>query len=169
MILPPAAFHALDEAPPSAERSAVMSKVRSSNTRPEMIVRSELHQLGYRYKLHDARLPGKPDLAFPSRTTAIFVHGCFWHRHQGCRRASTPKTRRQYWEAKFRRNVDRDVANVDALERLGWTVLILWECEISGRDWIVRVRQVLDRVSTVVRPSHQYEDGTRGLLLRTQK
>ena len=95
------------EPPPDARRSALMSRVRGRHTSPEMVVRKALHRHGYRYRLHDKRLPGKPDLVLPRLRVVILVHGCFWHRHHGCRAASTPKTRSSFWEEKFARNVER--------------------------------------------------------------
>lgn len=127
-----------------AERSAIMAAVRSQNTTPERIVRSTLHRLGYRYRLHDPRLAGKPDLSFPSRHVALFVHGCFWHRHPGCKRASVPVARQDYWLTKFERNVCRDSENRLKLERLGWTVLVVWECQLREADWTVSIRATLD-------------------------
>lgn len=99
-----------------------------------MAVRRAAHRLGYRFRLHRRSLPGRPDLVFPSRRAAIFVHGCFWHRHGGCRKASTPKTRVEFWEAKFARNVERDAEVQQRLRAAGWRVLVIWECEI-GRNW----------------------------------
>jgi DNA mismatch endonuclease (patch repair protein) len=127
-----------------AERSAIMARVRSWNTTPERIVRSALHKLGYRYRLHDPRLPGRPDLSFPSRRVALFVHGCFWHRHPNCKRASTPVARQEYWCTKFERTTARDSRNCVELEQNGWTVLILWECQLRSIDWIPRVQRALD-------------------------
>ncbi len=101
-----------------------------------MIVRRAAHALGYRFRLHRKDLPGRPDLVFPSRRAVIFVHGCFWHRHPGCRMASTPKTRVEFWSAKFDRNVQRDAAVIDALEAAGWRVLVIWECETRDRKWL---------------------------------
>jgi DNA mismatch endonuclease, patch repair protein len=117
------------EPPPSHERSALMARVPSHGTRPEMAVRRAAHQLGFRYRLHRRDLPGTPDLVFTRFRTVVFVHGCFWHRHSGCRRATTPKTRRDFWQAKFDANVDRDRRTVVALEAAGWTVAVVWECE----------------------------------------
>ncbi len=110
-------------------RSALMSKVRGKDTSPEMRVRRLLHSLGYRYRLHDKKLPGKPDLTFVSRRKVIFVHGCFWHRHPGCKKATTPKTRTGYWETKFENNVRRDEQVLGELEKSGWDVIVIWECE----------------------------------------
>lgn len=121
-----------------------MAAVRGSNTTPERLVRSTLHRLGYRYRLHDRRLPGRPDMSFPSRRVALFVHGCFWHRHSGCKRASTPVAHQDYWQAKFERNVLRDSKNQRALEEQGWRVIIVWECQLRNGDWIVPVQQALN-------------------------
>lgn len=110
-----------------------MARVRGRNTRPEMTVRRLVHNLGYRYRLHLADLPGKPDLVFGRRRKVIFVHGCFWHQHPGCRRATKPTTNREFWSDKLQRNVDRDAAQLAALEVQGWQALIIWECEIKKR------------------------------------
>lgn len=112
-----------------ATRSAIMSRIRSRDTKPEMIVRRIAHRLGYRFRLHRRDLPGSPDLVFPRYSAIILVNGCFWHRHEGCRNASNPKSRVEFWEDKFRRNVARDRENQSALRDLGWRVLIIWECE----------------------------------------
>ena len=134
------------EPPPDARRSALMSRVRGRHTSPEMVVRKALHRHGYRYRLHDKRLPGKPDLVLPRLRVVILVHGCFWHRHHGCRAASTPKTRTSFWEEKFARNVERDRRDIAALERLGWRVHIVWECETNGRggDFLPHTLAFLD-------------------------
>jgi DNA mismatch endonuclease (patch repair protein) len=110
-----------------------MRKVRGANTTPELKVRSMLHRAGYRFRLHRKDLPGKPDIVLSSRKSVVFVHGCFWHRHPGCRAASSPSTRAEFWNAKFARNVARDIENVRDLERTGWRVHIVWECETNGR------------------------------------
>lgn len=138
--------------PLSPQRSAIMARVRSSNTAPEMIVRSALHRLGFRYVLHDNRLPGRPDLSFPSRRAAIFVHGCFWHRHDRCRRAAMPKARSDYWRKKFDRNVDRDRRNQSALRTLGWCVIVIWECELKASDWISKVQTALNEPTSSAAP-----------------
>jgi DNA mismatch endonuclease, patch repair protein len=115
----------------SAERrSANMSRIRSKNTQPEMIVRRLLHGLGYRYSLHRRDLPGAPDLVFPSRKKIIFVHGCFWHQHKGCIDGRMPKSRADYWQPKLLRNIQRDRRNLSKLRRGGWKVLRLWECDV---------------------------------------
>lgn len=119
-----------------------MANVRSANTKPEMIVRRVAHGLGYRYRLHVRSLPGSPDLVFPRKKKVIFVHGCFWHRHDGCSRTTVPKTRTDYWNAKFSANVLRDAAQATALRGLGWSVLTIWECETRDHP---ALRQVISR------------------------
>ena len=106
-----------------------MAQVKGKNTKPELIVRRVLHALGYRFRLHRGDLPGRPDIVLPKHKTAIFVHGCFWHRHPGCAKSSTPKTRVDFWQDKFETNIARDARNVKALKNAGWKVLIVWECE----------------------------------------
>jgi len=115
--------------PTDPARSAQMALVRSRDTKPEMRVRRALHAEGLRYRLHDRRLPGSPDLVFPSRGVVLFVHGCFWHRHEGCAATRLPKSRLEFWEPKLMANVARDQRQREALEALGWTVLVIWECE----------------------------------------
>lgn len=110
-----------------------MRSVRGKNTTPEMKVRSALHRGGYRFRLHRKDLPGKPDIVLSSRRVVVFVHGCFWHRHPGCRAASSPSTRIAFWQDKFARNVERDRQAVEALERAGWAVHVVWECETKGK------------------------------------
>ena len=113
-------------------RSRMMAGIKGRNTRPEMIVRRFLHANGYRFRLHRRDLPGSPDIVLPRFRTCIFVHGCFWHRHAGCRYATTPKTRPEFWQTKFERNVDRDVRARAALVADGWTVVTIWECELKS-------------------------------------
>jgi DNA mismatch endonuclease (patch repair protein) len=117
------------EAPVTVQRSALMSKVRSKNSRPEIRVRRATHALGFRFRLHRRDLPGTPDLVFPKLRSIIFVHGCFWHRHRNCVRCTNPKTRTPFWETKFTQNVARDRRNISALRKMGWRVLVVWECE----------------------------------------
>ena len=110
-------------------RSEMMSGIRGRDTTPEIVVRRIAHRLGYRFRLYRKDLPGRPDLVFPRYRTVVFVHGCFWHRHGGCQYTYTPKTRVQFWTGKFRENVARDRRNEAALIRLGWQVIVIWECE----------------------------------------
>ena len=121
-----------------------MSRIRGTNTRPEMAVRSMLHRMGYRFRLHRGDLPGRPDIVLSGRRTAVFVHGCFWHRHPGCRFAYQPKSRKTFWQRKFEDNVARDTRNREALLALGWNVVLVWECELRDHSGLQeRLRQVL--------------------------
>lgn len=113
------------------ERSRMMSRIRGKDTRPEKQVRSLLHGMGYRFRLHRKDLPGHPDIVLPKYRTVILVHGCFWHRHRGCKYAYQPKSRVGFWRKKFRENVERDKRNMKALGDLGWNVVVVWECELS--------------------------------------
>jgi DNA mismatch endonuclease (patch repair protein) len=111
-----------------------MRSIRKRDTRPEMRVRSLAHALGYRFRLHRRDLPGSPDLVFPARRKAIFVHGCFWHQHVGCHLTRQPKTRPDYWPAKLARNVARDAQVRERLEQAGWQVMVVWECETKDAE-----------------------------------
>ncbi len=127
-----------------------MSRIRSKNTGPEMIVRSALHRMGYRFRLHVRKLPGTPDIVLPKRRIAIFVHGCFWHRHPDCKYAYTPKSRPEFWLAKFRDNVARHDVVARQLADLGWTVLVIWECETVDREqFAARLKQAIESLSAV--------------------
>ena len=119
----------------SEQRSMNMSAIKSKNTKPEIKVRKVLHSMGYRFRLHRKDLPGSPDIVLPKYKTVIFVHGCFWHRHKNCKYASTPKTRQEFWEAKFRENINRDKLNQENLSSKGWKIIIVWECEIKDKDF----------------------------------
>ena len=114
------------------ERSERMSRIRSSNTSPELALRRALHALGFRFRLHRKDLPGKPDIVLPQCKTVVFVHGCFWHRHPGCKVATTPKSNTEFWVEKFDRNIARDTRSIGLLEAQGWKVIIAWECELSS-------------------------------------
>lgn len=114
------------------ETSRRMAAVRRQNTAPEQSVQSCLSSLGYEFKTHATHLPGTPDIVFSAEMKAIFVHGCYWHRHPGCKFATTPKTNVQYWKDKFADNVRRDKAAIDSLRELGWCVLVVWSCEVSA-------------------------------------
>jgi DNA mismatch endonuclease (patch repair protein) len=126
------------------ERSALMGKIRSKDTKPEMLVRRHLHALGYRFRLHDATLPGKPDVVLPGRRVVIFVQGCFWHWHgEACNiRPGKPRTNPEKWEAKLQGNVARDVRHQQALREGGWRVLTVWECELK----VAHRQATLDRL-----------------------
>ncbi|MGA2940135.1 MAG: DNA mismatch endonuclease Vsr [Syntrophobacteraceae bacterium] len=112
-------------------RSWNMSRIRGTNTKPEMAVRSLLHKLRFRFRLHLKTLPGKPDIVLPRYGAVIFIHGCFWHRHSGCKFAYSPKSRQEFWEGKFLQNVVRHEIACRTLEKKGWRILVIWECEVS--------------------------------------
>ena len=115
------------------QRSELMGRIRGVDTKPELFVRRALHALGYRFIPHVRRLPGCPDLVFSRRRAVIFVHGCFWHRH-GCKKTYFPKSRREFWETKFAKNVERDKRDQKLLVEAGWRVLIIWECEVESDE-----------------------------------
>jgi DNA mismatch endonuclease (patch repair protein) len=124
-------------------RSWNMSRIRGENTRPERAVRSLLHRMGFRFRLHRRDLPGTPDIVLPKYRTVVFVHGCYWHRHPGCRYAYTPKSRVEFWKTKFSQNVKRDVRVRSELEALGWNIVVVWECELQDSEALAeRLRQI---------------------------
>ena len=120
------------------QRSRCMAAIRGKDTKPEMIVRRLVHALGYRYRLHVRSLPGCPDLVFRPRQKVIFVHGCFWHRHSCKLGTPVPRTRSEFWKAKLDGNVSRDTRNAEELQRLGWSVLVIWECEVTDIESVGR-------------------------------
>jgi DNA mismatch endonuclease (patch repair protein) len=120
------------------QRSRLMSRIRGKDTSPELKVRRTVHALGFRFRLHRRDLPGSPDLVLPSHRKVIFVHGCYWHRHAGCRYAYFPKSNVAFWQSKFDANVSRDRRAIDALEAVGWTVHVIWECETQNADALRR-------------------------------
>ena len=127
------------------QRSRNMSKIRGKNTKPEMIVRSTCHELGLRYRLHRKDLPGTPDLVFPKYRLCLFVHGCFWHRHPGCKYAYTPKSRLDFWLPKLAKNIERDSKAQRALEAAGWRVSVIWECQTESKDALrTKIRKMVD-------------------------
>lgn len=114
-------------------RSRMMSRIRGRNTRPEVALRKALHRRGFRFRLNAKKLPGSPDIVLPKWKTVLFVHGCYWHRHPGCRKATTPSSNAEFWTEKFRQNVERDARNIRDLREAGWRVGVVWECAI-GRE-----------------------------------
>jgi DNA mismatch endonuclease (patch repair protein) len=126
-------------------RSANMARVRGKDTGPEIVVRRLAHRLGLRFRLHRKDLPGRPDLVFPKYRLVVFVHGCFWHRHSNCKRATTPATRQAFWQAKFDATVARDARQQAQLEAAGWRVVTLWECEL--KDEASLGKRLLDAAS----------------------
>lgn len=125
-----------------AKRSSMMSGIRGKDTDPELRVRSHLHRAGLRFRLHAKGLPGRPDIVLPRWRTVVFVHGCFWHRHPGCRYAYTPSSNRPFWRSKFAANVERDRRKVRQLRKAGWTVLTVWECRTSSPQLDHLVRRI---------------------------
>lgn len=120
------------------ERSQIMARVKGKDTTPELVIRKIIHSLGYRYRLHSSSLPGKPDIVFPSRQKIIFVNGCFWHGHKCKRGKRTPKSNREYWVDKIKRNVDRDKKHIRRLRLLGWMCLVIWECQMKDKDKLTK-------------------------------
>jgi DNA mismatch endonuclease (patch repair protein) len=112
------------------QRSVLMSKVHATDTKPEIMLRKELFHRGFRYRKNVANLPGKPDIVLPKYCAIVFIHGCFWHQHPGCKEAIRPKSRQEYWEVKLDRNIKRDAETIEKLTKLGWRVYIVWECEL---------------------------------------
>lgn len=126
------------------QRSERMGRVRNKDTRPEIDLRRVVFSLGYRYRLHSSRLPGHPDLIFAGRKKVIFMHGCFWHRHEGCPLCRMPKSRLDFWRPKLEKNRERDLENQERLRRLGWGFLVVWECELKDRPSLeARLRSFL--------------------------
>ena len=132
------------------ERSRLMSKVRSKDTTPELRVRRSAHSLGLRFRLHQRNLPGTPDLVFPKHKVAILVHGCFWHHHSGCKRASIPKTRAEFWQKKLDRNIERDNTTFVALQDAGWRPEVIWECQTSSSQ---NLRQRIEQIFSPNKPN----------------
>ncbi len=129
-----------------------MSRVRGKNTTPEMRTRRCAHAMGLRFRLHRKDLPGKPDLVFPKHRLAVFVHGCFWHRHPHCSKASSPKSRTEYWQAKFEANVTRDAQVEKKLEAMGWRVEVVWECETRDQE------ALRNRLDGILDPNRSTDD-----------
>ncbi|MFT8705088.1 very short patch repair endonuclease [Bifidobacterium aquikefiricola] len=132
---------------PRGSRSYIMSRIRGRDTKPEIMVRRYLFSRGLRFRKNDPRYPGKPDVVLPKYHTAIFINGCFWHHHQGCRYATTPKSNVEFWTQKFLRNQHRDTAEVTALTQLGWHVIVVWECELKKPVCAERLAQLYEEIS----------------------
>lgn len=132
------------------KRSWNMSRIQSKNTKAELAVRSSLHKIGYRFRLNDKTLPGKPDIVLPKYKTVIFVHGCFWHRHSGCKYAYIPKSRIDFWNNKFTDNIERDKRNISALQKEGWCPIVIWECKIK-KDLAFAIH----RISAILNSKHE--------------
>ncbi len=131
------------------QRSEIMAKVRSQDTKPEVLVRSLIHRMGFRFRLHNKHLPGNPDIVLPRHKKIVFVHGCFWHQHEGCPHAARPASNIAYWNKKLDGNVRRDRANLEKLAALGWRVLVIWECETRNREQLIlRLQEFLINAET---------------------
>ena len=116
-----------------------MANISGKDTAPEMIVRKTIHKLGFRYRLHVDKLPGKPDLVLPRHRKVIFVHGCFWHGHEGCKRSKRPTTNKDFWNEKIERNIQRDNKAKQELEKLGWQVLAIWQCQTKNKEMLLSI------------------------------
>lgn len=148
------------------KRSWNMSRIRGRNTTLELVVRSILHRMGYRFKVADRELPGRPDIVLKKHKTVVFVHGCFWHRHLGCPDTTTPKTRTLFWQEKFNSNVLRDRRNRRALNKLGWKVLVVWECQIKKNPLAVAARLLRALPKTTADRKKNHEIPSRKDLFR---
>jgi DNA mismatch endonuclease (patch repair protein) len=135
-------------------RSALMRRVKQTNTKPEVSIRRLLHHRGFRYLIGDRRLPGTPDLVFPRHKTVVFVHGCFWHGHT-CRQGRLPSTNVEYWKPKIARNRARDARKERALKDLGWRVLVVWECQFRTRDLDNAVDELASKITASLRPNRR--------------
>jgi len=135
-----------------AKRSWNMGRIKGVNTKPEIIVRSELHKAGFRFRLHQQSLPGKPDIVLPKFKSVVFVHGCFWHRHNRCKYAYIPKSRVEFWNNKFIENVRRDKKNQAALKQAGWKIFIIWECVIDNND---KLKECIKKIASALISQHQ--------------
>ncbi|WP_307343902.1 very short patch repair endonuclease [Caldalkalibacillus uzonensis] len=124
------------------KRSEIMSNIKNQNTKPELLIRSLLHKMGYRFRLHRKDLPGRPDLVLPKYKTVIFIHGCFWHQHPNCKKATIPKRNREFWLKKLTRNMERDQQVIEELESMGWNIIIIWECQVKKN-----IKEVMDKIT----------------------
>lgn len=132
-------------------RSWNMSRIKGKDTKPELLLRSLLHQKGFRFRIHDKRLPGKPDIVLPRHKTVILVHGCFWHRHPNCLYASTPKSREKFWLKKFEDTIRRDKKQETKLKKEGWNLIIVWECELKKNS-----HDVIEKISSAIYGKQEY-------------
>ena len=142
-------------------RSRMMAGIKGKDTKPELVLRRALHARGFRYRLHSKNVPGRPDLVFPKHHAIVFVHGCFWHRHEGCRYTTTPSTRPEFWQAKFDSNVIRDAAIRDQLIETGWRVATVWECSLRKTDQMATTVELLS--TWLLSDSRQLEIGEKDI------
>ena len=144
------------------QRSHCMSCIRGKDTKPEILVRKGLHARGFRFRLQDRKLPGRPDIVLPKYGVAIMVNGCFWHGHKGCRYATKPKSNVEFWETKIARNKHRDEVTSAHLEALGWTVIVVWECELRGKETAeARIQTLAEEIRSAGELKKQKEDRRR--------
>lgn len=144
------------------QRHHCMSRIRGKDTKPELLVRKGLHARGFRFRLQDRKLPGRPDIVLPKYGVAIMVNGCFWHGHKGCRYATKPKSNVEFWEAKIARNKHRDEVTAAHLEALGWTVIVVWECELRGKETAeARIQTLAEEIRSSGELKKQKEDRRR--------
>ncbi len=127
-------------------RSEIMSSIRGQNTKPEMIVRKYLFSKGFRYRLHDKSLPGKPDIKLTKYNSLVFINGCFWHGHADCKIYVMPKTNKKFWYSKIENNVERDKRNIELLKNLGWKIIIVWECEIKRKNREFALQNLVNKI-----------------------
>lgn len=142
-------------------RSRMMAGIKGKDTKPELVLRRALHARGFRYRLHSKNVPGRPDLVFPKHHAIVFVHGCFWHRHEGCRYTTTPSTRPEFWQAKFDANVIRDAAKRHQLIETGWRVATVWECSLRNTDRLAGTVELL--AAWLLSDSRQLEIGEKDI------
>lgn len=147
-----------------AQRSERMSRIRGQHSKPELALRRALHRLGMRFRLHARDLPGKPDLVFPRYKAVVFVHGCFWHRHEGCKIATTPKSNTSFWVEKFSKNVARDTRVAATLKELGWRVFIVWECDLT----LSKVEETATQLADAIRVPNEEESTGKVQLLQAK-
>lgn len=140
------------------KRSEIMSKVRSSGTKPEVLVRKKLHSLGFRFRLKGKSLPGKPDVVLPKYKTVVFVHGCFWHHHKGCGKSKLPTSNVEFWETKIFENVRRDTKIKSQLKKLGWRVLVIWECETKNDKYAPKLIRFWKAIKSVMNQTPLQEE-----------
>lgn len=136
------------------KRSDIMSRVKSKNTKPEILIRKELHKKGYRFRLHNKNISGSPDLVLPKYKTVVFIHGCFWHQHPGCKKSTHPKQNADFWKNKLDKNIERDARVVNELKDQGWKVIVVWECAIK-KDLV----NAVDNIDAALRSGLRFEGG----------
>ena len=148
------------------QRHTCMSRIRGKDTKPEILVRRGLHARGFRFRLQERRLPGRPDMTLPKYGVAVMVNGCFWHGHKGCRHAVKPKSNSEFWDAKIKRNQHRDEVTAAHLEALGWTVITIWECELKGKD---RTQERIDRLAIEIKEAGKKREADLGRRRESRK